>query len=347
VAHKITVSQNSNERTFTPREGATVYAQLRKQVVEKGLLKRSYGYYFLFTLFTYAGLIGSFIGAYYSGNIFLFVFMAVLYAFFSVQVGGLVHDAGHRSIFKSAKNNNIVGHFFATTVGFAFNNWRINHDRHHANPNQDDFDPDVDIPFSFTKERMKNSKGLARLICKYQAWVYYPLGTLTSFSVRFKRMNYFSENWGPKVYPEVVLFAFGVIMHVVLPFLAFGIVKGLAFFVLTNLLSGFYLFNIFAPNHKGMPELAADTNFSFLEQQIVTSRNIVPSIFTDYFYMGLNYQIEHHLFPATPRNKMRYIAPLVKEICKKHRLEYTQTSVIESNVIIFNEMRAMSKAFVV
>ena len=40
-------------------------------------------------------------------------------------------------------------------------------------------------------------------------------------------------------------------------------------------------------------------------RQILTSRNIRPSLVVDYLYGGLNYQIEHHLFPAMPSVNLR------------------------------------------
>ena len=41
----------------------------------------------------------------------------------------------------------------------------------------------------------------------------------------------------------------------------------------------------------------------------------------------LNYQIEHHLFPNTPQSYQQKMQPLVKEICRKHNIEYRQESV--------------------
>ena len=41
----------------------------------------------------------------------------------------------------------------------------------------------------------------------------------------------------------------------------------------------------------------------------------------------LNYQIEHHLFPNTPQSYQQRMQPLVKEVCRKHNIEYRQESV--------------------
>ena len=57
----------------------------------------------------------------------------------------------------------------------------------------------------------------------------------------------------------------------------------------------------FAPNHKGMPVLSAGHTLDFLRKQVLTSRNIRGGWFVDILLGGLNYQIEHHLFPSMPR----------------------------------------------
>ena len=119
----------------------------------------------------------------------------------------------------------------------------------------------------------------------------------------------------------------------------FPVWKALLFLVLTNNLGSLYLTNIFAPNHKGMPQLGRGVRFSFLEQQIVTARNIYGHWLTDFVYLGLNYQIEHHLFPDCPRNKLRFVTPYVVSLCRKYRLPYTQFTILESNSQILKELK--------
>src|SRR5207253_9461069 len=97
----------------------------------------------------------------------------------------------------------------------------------------------------------------------------------------------------------------------------FPLAKVLVLFAVVHRTMGFYLSNVFAPNHKGMPQIAEGTEISFLEQQISTSRNITPGWLVDFVYFGLNYQIEHHLFPTCPRSKLKQITPYVLEICAR------------------------------
>ena len=85
--------------------------------------------------------------------------------------------------------------------------------------------------------------------------------------------------------------------------------KALAFIAIHQGLWGVYMGMSFAPNHKGMPVLTADDKLDFLRKQVLTSRNVVGGPQVDVALGGLNYQIEHHLFPSMPRHNLRKAAP--------------------------------------
>lgn len=135
----------------------------------------------------------------------------------------------------------------------------------------------------------------------------------------------------------------GMFLWYILPFFIFPFWKAFLFFILTNEVAGFYMLNIFAPNHKGMPQMEKEVKISFLEHQIMTARNIYGHWLTDYLYLGLNYQIEHHLFPNCPRNKLNNITPYVRAICRKYKLSYAQMGIIESNRFILSELKKTSQ----
>ena len=81
--------------------------------------------------------------------------------------------------------------------------------------------------------------------------------------------------------------------------------KALAFIAIHKGLWGVYMGMSFAPNHKGMPVLTAEDELDFLRKQVLTSRNVVGGRWVDVALGGLNYQIEHHLFPSMPRANLR------------------------------------------
>jgi len=324
-------------------EGAEVYAKLRADVTEAGILKRAYWYYSFITLTD----IGLFLFCTYlltaQNNLIITILSIIGIAFFSVRMGGLIHDAAHRAIFKSVALNDAFGYISAFMLAFPYRVWRVKHNAHHAHTNEEGEDPDIEVPISFTETTFQRNTFVVKAIRKNQAWLYYVLGPLLSFSIRIKSFRYYSANFKGKIPLEVVVLVFGLIIWYVVPFFVFPFWKSILFLVIVNALAGFYMLNIFAPNHKGMPYLAKGVKFSFLEHQILTARNLYSHWLTDYVYLGLNYQIEHHLFPDCPRNKLPLITPYVKKICKKYGMTYTETSIVETNKIIYRELKKVSR----
>jgi fatty acid desaturase len=106
--------------------------------------------------------------------------------------------------------------------------------------------------------------------------------------------------------------------------------QALLFIAVHRGLFGTYLVSIFAPNHKAMPLLDRDTKVDFLRRQVLTSRNVVAHPITDFWYGGLNYQIEHHLFPRLPRNKLPEAQRIIRGFCREHSIAYHETSVLQS-----------------
>lgn len=325
-------------------DGTKAYAALRSEVLKAGILDRSYSYYFMTIVFTFAAF--SF-GMYQVITLPLswsLVVWSFIVAFFAVQIAGVMHDAGHRAIFESTRWNDIVGYICASLFGMGYDSWKIKHNAHHAHPNEEDEDPDVELPIlSFTQERFYEKKGIIRLLTKYQAYLYYPIGSLVVFSTRISNINYFVNNVNKGTWWKLLIYLIGLFAWFILPFIMFDLPKAFIATAIFNITAGLYLLNVFAPNHKGMPHLKKGTKMSFLEQQVITSRNITGNWLNDYIYMGLNYQIEHHLFPNCPRNKLKYITPHLLDVCKKMKIEYTQVGVLETNKIILSELHQISK----
>lgn len=324
-------------------DGTKTYAELRQKVAKEGIFERAYGFYSFLTLFVFSGFFLSIYFIFITTSKPLLIIWGVLFSFFAVQMAGLLHDAGHRAIFKTTRANDFVGNIFGSFLAEGYTFWKVKHNMHHAHPNEDDEDPDVALPIlSFTKEAYRAKTGIAKILCKYQVYLYYPIGLLLFISPRLGTIKYFLKVYKPKMLPEIVIFSISLFAWFFLQFFIFDLSKALLLFIVTNTTIGFYLLNVFAPNHKGMPYLEKGVKLSFLEQQIITSRNIKGHWLTDFVYMGLNYQIEHHLFPNTPRNKLKHITPFVLELCRKKKLEYTEVSVIETNKIILSELHQVA-----
>ncbi|WP_407665505.1 fatty acid desaturase family protein [Microbacterium galbinum] len=99
-------------------------------------------------------------------------------------------------------------------------------------------------------------------------------------------------------------------------------------------LFGFYMGIAFAPNHKGMPVVPRDMTLDFLRRQVMMSRNVRGTRLLDVVMGGLNYQIEHHLFPSMPRPHLRRAAPMIAEYCRAHDVPYTSVGLLTSYAIV-------------
>jgi fatty acid desaturase len=120
-------------------------------------------------------------------------------------------------------------------------------------------------------------------------------------------------------------------------------VKAVAFVAVHQALFGVYLGSSFAPNHKGMPVLTGDERTDFLRSQVLTSRNVRGGPLVDFLLGGLNYQIEHHLFPSMPRPNLRRSQALVRDFCRQHGVAYCQTTLLRSYALALNHLHEVGR----
>jgi len=135
-----------------------------------------------------------------------------------------------------------------------------------------------------------------------------------------------------------------ILHHVVyfaLLFMALSWWQALIFFFVHYLAAGLHLGLTFAPNHKGMPIVDPDHGLDFLYVQAATTRNVIPGPLTDYLYGGLNYQIEHHLFPGMPRINLGKARTIAKAFLVERGFPYYETGVIQSYREILSYMHSV------
>jgi fatty acid desaturase len=117
----------------------------------------------------------------------------------------------------------------------------------------------------------------------------------------------------------------------------------LGIFVGSQLVGGLYQGLVVAPNHKGMPLWTKDVKLSYLERQVLGSRNVAPHPFWDFFFGGLNYQVEHHLFPNMPRVHLNRARDLVIQLCAECGLPREEMGAFASYRAIFEEMARIGR----
>jgi fatty acid desaturase len=308
------------------------YTLLSRQIKQAGLLERRRGWYGAKIGLNLALLAAGWVAFVALGDSWWQLLTAAYLAVVFTQLAFVGHDAGHRQLFRSRRANDLVGLAHANLlVGVSFDWWVGKHNAHHSNPNHEDLDPDISITaLAFTADQARSKHGLVRLIARYQGWLFFPLLLLEAAHLHLASIKAISRGSGRANAIQGLLLLVHVAAYVTALVLVLSPLQAVAFVLVQQGLFGLYLGCSFAPNHKGMPTLTDADQLDFLRRQVLTSRNVRGSRVVDFVLGGLNYQIEHHLFPNMPRPNLRQAQPLVRAFCAQHGLPYVEASLLGS-----------------
>jgi fatty acid desaturase len=315
------------------KNGWHEYTVLSRQVRQAGLLERRRGWYGARIGLNLALLAGGWAAVVVIGESWWQLAVAAYLAVVFTQLAFIGHDAGHRQLFRSRTANDLVGLVHANLlVGVSFEWWVAKHNRHHTNPNHEDLDPDISITaLAFTADQASSKHGLVRLVARYQGWLFFPLLLLEAAHLHTASVKaVLRGGWGRANVVEGGLLVAHLAAYLTALLLVLSPLSALVFLVVQQGLFGLYLGCAFAPNHKGMPTLTAADELDFVRRQVLTSRNVRGSWLVDVVLGGLNYQIEHHLFPNMPRPNLRAAQPLIRAFCRQHDLAYAEASLVGS-----------------
>jgi fatty acid desaturase len=308
------------------------YTQLSRQLKQAGLLDRRRGWYAAKIGLNLALLAAGAAAFAILGDSWWQLLTAFYLAVVFTQIAFVGHDAGHRQIFRSRRANDLVGLIHANLLtGISFGWWVPKHNAHHSNPNHEDLDPDISITaLAFTADQASSKHGLIRLIARHQGWLFFPLLLLEAAHLHLASSKAILRGSGRANTVEGLLLVAHVAGYLTALVLVLSPLQAVAFVVVQQGLFGLYLGCSFAPNHKGMPTLTDADQLDFLRRQVLTSRNVAGSRLVDFVLGGLNYQIEHHLFPTMPRPNLRHAQPLIRAFCQQHGITYTEASLLGS-----------------
>ncbi|TDN90930.1 acyl-CoA desaturase [Microbacterium sp. BK668] len=319
-------------------DAVSSFTALTEQVRAAGLLRRRYGYYWSKLIGLPLAILGLLAVFVWVGDTWWQLFTAVGLGILFAQVAFLGHDAAHRQIFVSGRANDwaslIIGDLF---IGMSYGWWRHKHARHHANPNKEGTDPDIDLPIiAVTPDRARAARSpLTRWAMSHQGAFFFPILTLEGVSLHASSVRrVLSRDHVERRSWEIALLAIRLGGFAALAFVVLSPLTAAVFLVVELAVFGVYMGSSFAPNHKGMPMVPASLKLDFLRRQTEMSRNIHGSRLLDVAMGGLNYQIEHHLFPSMPRPHLRRAAVIVRAHCEAHGIRYTSTGLLASYAIV-------------
>ncbi|WP_406415062.1 fatty acid desaturase family protein [Streptomyces sp. NBC_01614] len=325
------MSSNSIVRPLVPETSGSDFSRLSRKIADAGLLGRRPGYYAL-RITVVAGLyVSGWAAVALVGDSWWTLAVAGFLAVVFGQVALLAHDAAHRQVFRRRRASEVSGRIAGAGIGMGYGWWHDKHTRHHANPNHEELDPDLDPDLLvWSQDQARVAKGLPRLIGRWQAFLFFPLLTLEGFNLHVSSVKALANrSLKHRTLDGALLFAhFAAYLTALLWLLPPGM--AIAFLTVHQCLFGVYLGSLFAPNHKGMPILTGEDRPDFLRRQVLTSRNVRGGRFTDIALGGLNHQIEHHLFPSMPSPNLPKARTIVRRYCQELGLDYVETGLITS-----------------
>ncbi|MEV0066886.1 MULTISPECIES: acyl-CoA desaturase [unclassified Amycolatopsis] len=317
----------TSSSTFDATEPSTGsdFAELSRLIKAAGLLKRRRAAYGVRIGLNLAAFAGGWVAFAFLGDSWWQLFLAAFFAMMFAQLAFIGHDAGHKQIFSSRKANDATGLVHGGLTGLSYGWWIATHNRHHANPNHEDEDPDVDIAaLAFSRAQSHEKRGFLRWVAKYQAFLFFPLLLLEGLNLHVSSVRAVWAGDMRRHKLESVLLIGHLVAYLAAVFIVLSPLTGLVFIVVHQFLWGLYMGCSFAPNHKGMEMLTTGHKLDFLRKQVLTSRNIRGGVVVDFALGGLNYQIEHHLFPSMARGNLKHAQVIVREFCARHGISYAQ-----------------------
>ena len=260
----------------------------------------------------------------------------------SAQYGFIAHEAAHRQIFRNNKLNDWTGLILANLfAGLSYGFWLKKHNKHHQRPNQIGEDPDIAIRvLSFTTESKMSKKGMERWFSDRQGYLFPLLLLFTGFDLLLDSvagMGRKDRSIGIRVLEFSLMLIRQFAPYVVLAIM-FGPFWAVAMWFVMMMSFGFFMGAAFAPNHKGMPLVEKDSSLDFFSRQVLTSRNIKGSWLKDNLMGGLNYQVEHHLFPSMARPYLRKAHAIVAEYCRQNDVTLVEMNLLSSYKVIMQHL---------
>ncbi|WP_374198025.1 fatty acid desaturase family protein [Microbacterium schleiferi] len=325
---------------------ARAYTQVSQVVRELGLLRRTPWFYAAVGAAIAAGFGGAITGFIVLGDSWLQLLVAAAFGILFTQVAFLAHEAAHRQILSSGPANDRLARVLGGIVGMSYSWWDSKHSRHHANPNRVGKDPDIEVDtISFLETDAAASRGLVRVVTRKQGWLFFPLLTLEGlnlYALSFRHLLSRGPVKGRWTELGILSLRFGVVLVPIFLLLPLGM--AFAFFGVMVAVFGVYMGASFAPNHKGMPIIAPDAKLDFFSKQVRTSRNVAGGWWATWLMGGLNYQVEHHLFPSMSRLHLAQAREVVRDYCETHDVPYTETSLWRSYAIVIDYLNRVGLA---
>ncbi|KAJ1831389.1 hypothetical protein LPJ63_004317 [Coemansia sp. RSA 2711] len=324
------------------------YRQLHARLQAEGMFACDYSDYARDAA-RYAGLFAAALALILCGpaSAWTYVAAGLCTALLWQQLSFFAHDLGHNELTGRREIDLVLGICVADVLGgLSVGWWKKNHNTHHIVTNDVDNDPDIQhLPFFAVSTRFFESRfstyygrvmqfdAAARLFVSLQDKLYYVV-------MCFARFNLYAQSWIYLLRSDFAPYR-ALEAACICVFLAwFGCLLSciptwplrVLYVLVANGASAILHIQITLSHFAMSTESPAPEHECFCARQVRTTMDVICPRWFDWFHGGLQFQIEHHLFPRLPRHKLQRVQPLVKDLCRRHGMEFKEFSFVDGNV---------------
>jgi fatty acid desaturase len=256
---------------------------------------------------------------------------------FSMGVGTNTHTSSHHGTSTKKWVNELLTYFgYPVFSGLSATYWRYMHVvRHHPAPNVLDMDMDHDLMpwFAILRRQAEGMTGLRRFYYEHLQWIVFP------FALAFNGFNFQRAGWTYLIETLLdsknrrkahVIDVGAMLLHyvvwIIVPMAFFPVSSVLLFYLLRMCLLGYAMFAVLAPGHFPAEAIVLEKvemeEGNFALRQAATSINFRTGFLGRLLCSGLEFQIEHHIFPSLSHPYYPKVRPLVEEFCRQNGYPY-------------------------
>lgn len=257
---------------------------------------------------------------------------AVVLAFFWQQNGFIMHEFMHSQVIKDFSKDRLGGLFFGTVCfGISAHWWRDEHIIHHALTNVVDLSSRFIDPQMWEAVWAQNKKMFPFFQTHLQYWaIKIQHFTFVPCVIFIGRLEIVLDSFFlqlEKRWEEWV----GFVLHWIWVSTLLSYLptwrEVFIFYAIAASVQGIFHFQLILSHYcKLFGHLHEFHDMSWFQYQVESNMNIDCPLWQDWYYGGLQFHIEHHLFPTMARNKLREAAAYVRPLCEEHGISYDQCS---------------------
>lgn len=269
---------------------------------------------------------------------------AVCLGMFFQQLAFIGHDVGHSSV-NGKKSDLFYGTLFGNTLGgISLGWWKHSHYVHHATPNDFEKDPDIQhLPviavdpkmlgfYSTFHKRQFELDSIAKFLVSKQAYLFYPIMTVARFNLYAQSLAWSWPRGGLDLW---CLLAFYVWYF----YLAFSGPLPFMYIYVSHAVTGLLHVQICISHFA---EQVLTEHVDWVDRQSLTTIDVDCPAWMDWFHGGLQFQLEHHLFPRLPRERLREASELLEGFYTKHKVRCIRLGFVECNKRVLKKLSEVS-----